>query len=782
MPFAENLIAFAKSVRTDRRANPGIAGDGTALELLLAPRFQSLMEACLHELFPNPPSVLPEYRLGGIGRPDLAFAGPGQPARAFVELKEPGKSIKPADLRGHDADQFKRFSELPIWALSNFSTLNLYHRKELVEPIDVLPAAALDPRTPDNVAERMIHAEDHSGFGRVLEALTWAGPPTPTDAGEVAETLAHAARLVREVIAAHCRAGLTGVLARVRDEFNDTLFARPEAGGYDPTEGDALFASAFAQTLIFGLLMAREAGNGAPISDSAYQLLPVGTYPLLRGTLRALTLDEVRDALGVAYTIARDAANAVAPDLLRTVNGRDPMLYLYEDFLRVFDPDAVTKYGVYYTPPEVVQLIVSEIDHALRDGLGSQGLLDPRVNLLDPACGTGTFLIASAGLVATQAAARFGTGSVGAEITGFAQRMNGFEILVGPYTVAHYRMLREVKGGGGTVAHLPIFLADTLAPPAGTAGVTTHLDFMGAPMVAEREAADTLKRDTPILAIMGNPPYRRLRSGEVARLVGAHIGQLWDDLKRPVREAGLQRSLNAFPDLYVAFYRWALWRLFETEHAARRGAIGFITNRGFLTGPGFGGLRRMLRERFDFIRIIDFRGNNKGTIPADVERDENVFNIEVGVCVLIAYATGEKPDGVGAEVRYADVWSHNCFRRTEKLALASSAARDRNLIPDKVVQGTGMDRLKLTAFRKWIGRVWMKRWCSARTASLRIGTNSCMRPHGCVLRTGFNAGWRYPTGKPNKSSMTQHSTRADAPNWSLTTLPLSNRFLIGLWM
>jgi predicted helicase len=104
-------------------------------------------------------------------------------------------------------------------------------------------------------------------------------------------------------------------------------------------------------------------------------------------------------------------------------------------------------------------------------------------------------------------------------------------------------------------------------------------------MVAEREAADIVKRDAPILAIIGNPPYRRLRAGEVTRLVGAHMNMLWDDLKRPVREAGLQRSLNAFPDLYIAFYRWALWRLFETEGATRRGVVAYITNRGFLYWP-----------------------------------------------------------------------------------------------------------------------------------------------------------------------------------------------------
>jgi len=90
--------------------------------------------------------------------------------------------------------------------------------------------------------------------------------------------------------------------------------------------------------LIFGLLIAREASHGGGVGEQAYQMLPEGTYPLLRGTLRALTLDEVRAMLGVAFDVARDAVNSVDPDLLRPAGGRDPLLYLYEDFLRVFDP------------------------------------------------------------------------------------------------------------------------------------------------------------------------------------------------------------------------------------------------------------------------------------------------------------------------------------------------------------------------------------------------------------------------------------------------------------
>jgi hypothetical protein len=301
VPIADLLVAFTASVRTDRAANPGIAGDGTALELLIAPRFRSLVEAALEEMGIVPPAVLPEYTRRGVGRPDLAFARAGQPARAFVELKEPRKVLNTGEWRGHDADQFRRFGELPLWALSNFVSMHLYRRSEMIDQAEILPVAALDPDTPPARADRLIRAQDHTGFGRILLALAMAEAPAPRDPQAIAEVLAHAARLVREVVAAQCAEGLTGVLVNVRAEFNETLFARPEAGGYDSIGADALFASAFAQTLIFGLLLARDASRGAEVGELAYQMLPEGTYPLLRGTLRALTLGCAR-CLGLPLT------------------------------------------------------------------------------------------------------------------------------------------------------------------------------------------------------------------------------------------------------------------------------------------------------------------------------------------------------------------------------------------------------------------------------------------------------------------------------------------------
>jgi hypothetical protein len=698
MPFVDSVIEFARLVRADRAANPVEPGDGAALELLIAPRFQAFLDAVLPEITAAPLRVLPEFRVGGFGRPDIAFAPAGGRPRAFIELKEPGKDIDPRQLRGHDREQFERFCGFPTWALTNYRNITLYQRDEIVDEARILPSAALDPVTSAADAEAAIRQINPDDFVRILRTLAMAQPQRPRNAEEIAEFLGHAAKLVREVVLAQCRAGLNEAAEDVRAEFNQTLFAHAEAGGYDPRDMDALFSSAFAQTLVFGLLLAREASGGQEIGTDAYTSLPNNTYPLLRATLRALTLEEVRSILGPSFDVALDAVNSVDPALLEPRNGRDPVLYLYEDFLRVFDREAVARYGVYYTPPEIVELIVSQLDQSLRNDLHTDGLLDENVRILDPACGTGTFILGGIGRAAQQAALESGQGMVGPVLSALAQRLFGFELLVGPYTVAHYRVLREIQGRGGGANHVPIYLTDTLAPPAHEQEVQSRLAFMGAPIVEERVAADRVKSGEPIIAIMGNPPYKRLRAGEVERLVGTDMNRRWEDLKQPVRNAGMGRSLNAFPDLYVAFYRWAIWRLFEAEGALGRGVLAFITNRNFLTGSGFGGLRKMLREKFEHIKIIDFRGENRGSLPATVGADQNVFNIEVGVCVLVAYSTGPAEEDRLARVEYADVWREGAFSAGDKRTLARTVAAGEAQLSFTDVPGAGLSPLKPPGF------------------------------------------------------------------------------------
>ena len=475
----------------------------------------------------------------------------------------------------------------------------------------------------------------------------------------------------------------------MRQEFREILYAHPEAAGYSTTDFNALFSAAFAQTLAFGLLLVRE-GTGYPAGPDSWRHMPP-EHPLMRTALRVLSLDEVVQDAGIGFTVMCDTVNSFAPEILAVgEDGRDPILYFYEYFLATFDPDAREKFGVYYTPVEVVRYIVGALDRALRDNLHTQGLRDPRVKILDPATGTGTFLLGIAERVWAQEA-EGGEGMAALALQNLARRMFGFELLVGPYAVAHYRLhhaLRRPRSAGEEPANLlelprlGIYLADTLAEP-GAAAPTGPLGFVAEGIADERREANRIKSEQPILVITGNPPYRRLREGENETLVGHWLDNIWDDLKAPVRDAGWGNQLNTFPELSVAFWRWAIWKLFEAQNAPRRGIVAFITNRKFLTGRPYAGLRKMMRERFDRIDIIDLRGDVRLGEPAGVDGDQGVFNIRVGTAITLAVADGSKADGEPAEVYYHDSWAEGFFSKGAKFDWLRSGA-DAGTLPNAV--------------------------------------------------------------------------------------------------
>ena len=255
------------------------------------------------------------------------------------------------------------------------------------------------------------------------------------------------------------------------------------------------------------------------------------------------------------------------------------------------------------------------------------------------------------------------------------------------YAVAHYRLhhaLRVRPADEGEDAPQPVrlprlgvYLADTLAEPNAVTPMG-NLGIQGLPIDEERAAANQIKSQQPILAIIGNPPYKRLEEGENATLVGRWMDDLWDDLKAPVRHAGQGGQLNTFPEFSVAFWRWAMWKLFEADNAPRRGVIAFITNRKFLTGWPYAGLRQMMRQRFDRIEVIDLRGDVRAGPRGDVADDQGVFNIMVGTCITLAIADGSKAEGALADVRYTDSWAEGLFNRRAKLDwLTAGAERGR---------------------------------------------------------------------------------------------------------
>jgi uncharacterized protein YjeT (DUF2065 family) len=401
------LQNYAHRIRELRRANAAVP------ETALAPAFQQLLEGLI-PLLPTSQKliVVPEYRNPGVGRPDIALVRKGAPARAFVELKAPSKPADPTRWRDKDKRQFERFKELHWWATCNFAEFRLFQRDEELGTAVVVPDRALHPDQDDARAQRTIANHDAAPLQRLIEMLVaGAGQePIARDAPHLAELMAYSARLVRGIVRDRL-AELHGggkpqhALLQVRQEFRDVLYAHPEAGGYTATDFDALFSGAFAQTLAFGLLLVRE-GTGEPVGPDAWQHMPE-EHPLMRTALRVLSLDEVVRDVGIGFEVMRDTVNSFAPEILVAPSrGPDPILYFYEDFLQTFDRDARERYGVYYTPVEVVQYMVSALDRAVRDNLTTQGLRDPSVTILDPAAGTGTFLLEIADRVRAQAEAK----------------------------------------------------------------------------------------------------------------------------------------------------------------------------------------------------------------------------------------------------------------------------------------------------------------------------------------------------------------------------------------
>ncbi len=698
-----HLKHYAQRIRTLLRA------DANASEPAMAPAFQELVERLLPLLDAVPQlTVAPEFTNPGVGRPDIALIRPGQPPRAFVELKAPSKDADPDRWKGaHDKRQYERLKELAHWSASNFIDFQLFSRDKRLGSATIVPPHTLKADTQDKTADAAIDAHAPAAFLGLLATLARADAPTARNAAHLAELMAHSARLVRSAVQErvgqlHADGNENDPLMMVRSTFRNVLYAHPEAGGYAAADFDTLFSSAFAQTLAFGLLLVREASNG-PVGEDAWKQMP-DEHPLLKAALRVLSEDEVTSQIGIGFEVMRDCVNSFAPEILAPQkDGRDPILYFYEDFLQTFDPAAREKYGVYYTPIEVVRYMTGALDRALRNNLGTKGLRDPQVTVLDPATGTGTFLLGVAERVRDQVMAEEGGKAASSALRALAGRMFGFELLVGPYAVAHYRLhhaLRfrpadedEEEPQAVKLPRLGVYLADTLSRPDDVTPMGT-LGIQGIPIDEERAAANEIKARTQILAIIGNPPYKRLAEGENETLVGRFIDDKWEDLKQPVKDAGKGGQLNTFPEFSVAFWRWAIWKLFEADNAPQKGVIAFITNRKFLTGWPYAGLRKMMREKFDRIEVIDLRGDVRTGTPGNIETDQGVFNIMVGTAITIAIADGTKAEGALAEVSYKDCWKEELFGRRAKLEWLEGAADD-GWLPDAV----GIDRDTLEDWR-----------------------------------------------------------------------------------
>ena len=571
-------------------------------------------------------------------RPDYA-ATRDNALVGFVEVKAPGKGADPRRFNdSHDRDQWAKLQSLPnlIYTDGNCFSLWLNGALEgkIVELEGDVARAGKRLTAPDGL---LILFADF---------LQWE-PQPPQSAAQLAVITARLCRLLREEVTEQLGRGSDSLTNLARD-WRKLLF--PRATG-------AAFADGYAQAVTFGLLMAK--AQGIRLADGldrvAIELRQTNT--LIGAALRLLT-DDVDNETTLKTSLATltrvlDAVQWPA------VSKGDPeaWLYFYEEFLRVYDNDLRKKTESYYTPPEVVRCQVRLVDEALRSderfGL-AEGFASPEVTVVDPATGTGTYILGVLRRVADRTAADLGPGAVRGVVEDAASRIIGFEIQFGPFAVAQLRVLAELKALAEDREAAPtmrLFVTDTLGNPFVE---EEYLPQILMPIGESRRRANEIKRQEKITVVVGNPPYKEkakglggwIESGSTSDERGAPLRD-W----RPPTEWSVGAHAKHLRNLYVYFWRWAVWKVFEDGDPSRvegravdqKGIVSFITVAGFLNGPGFEKMRAELRRQADEIWVIDC--SPEGHQPRVATR---IFqDVQQPVCIVMA----ARGDGSGAAAR-----------------------------------------------------------------------------------------------------------------------------------
>ena len=558
------------------------------------------------------------------GRPDLGITRDGLLV-GHVELKRPGLGARPENFTGPNKAQWTRFKELPNLIYTDGSEWSLYHSGKL---------SGAHVRISDDIrlgGGALFQQESLSQFDRLLRIFLIWEPIVPGTAQGLAEFLAPLTRILRDEVRAELGRP-DSPLKSLAMEWGRLLF---------PGADDSQFADAYAQTLTYALLLARLEGaenlRPAMAADALRE-----EHALLAEALSLMEVPSVREKLLMPVELLERAIAAV--DSIQFERHGDHWLYFYENFLGAYDPKLRKDRGVYFTPVEVVRCQVRLAGELLKTRFSKPlSFADDDVTVLDPAVGTGTYPLAVLDHADDAVRDMYGPGAVTQRIAALADRLYAFELLVGPYSVAHLRIAQRLRESG-VAGHPPrVYLTDTLESPNRLPEFTATM--MQEQISLERERAQEVKKAVPVVVCLGNPPYDREQrdpdSGEGRRKGGwVRYGDdgetespILEDFLAPARAAGAGVHLKNLYNDYVYFWRWALWKVFDSTDDP--GIVTFITASSYLQGPGFVGMRRKMREVFDELWIIDLEGDSLGARKTD-----NVFAIRTPVAIAIGVRSG----------------------------------------------------------------------------------------------------------------------------------------------
>ena len=610
--------------------------------------YRSAFENLIQEFGGKRVRALNEPKRIACGAPDFIVERGGVPI-GHVECKDIDIDLN----RVERDDQLMRYRDsLPNLILTDYLEFRWYVEGKLH-----LKARLAHTGSRDRIAI------DQTGAPQVAElfsAFFAADSPSIGRPRELAERMAAKARLLRDSIKRIlAQEDEAGPLHSMLTGYREVLIA-------DLSIAD--FADLQAQTAAYGLFAARcrhEPANGPFTRQSAAF---AETTPFLRdvfGRIAGPGMDEriawIVDDL--AYLLDRADMASILSEFGKKTRQEDPVVHFYEDFLAAYDPRLRKMRGVYYTPEPVVSYIVRSVDHLLRDRFGlADGLADtstvasedgklsrPRVTILDPAAGTGTFLREVVATIRDTIEAKGLSGAWPDYVhEHLLPRLFGFELLMAPYSICHLKLALEIGGMDHGFAmpageRLNVFLTNALEGPD-----EGHSFPLFAPeIVREATSAYEVKQEKPVMVVMGNPPY----SGHSANK-GAWIAELISIYKRGFPELKKPAQGKWLSDDYVKFIRFAQWRIERTGE----GVLGFVTNHSYLDNPTFRGMRHSLMETFDEIYLLDLHGNTKKKERTpDGGKDENVFDIQQGVAIGLFVKCKDADNGL-AKVFHADLW------------------------------------------------------------------------------------------------------------------------------
>jgi len=563
-----------------------------------------------------------------------------------------------------DGEQLKRYLTLPNLILTDYLEFRWY-----VDGQPRMPPVRL--ARPIQAGKLQREPGGPQAVTQLLHAFLDHKPPPVSKPRDLALRMARLTHLIRDMIVTAFDTGhASSTLRELHRAFEETLV--PDLKVSD-------FADMYAQTLAYGLFAARVNHTGPqPFRRLGAAADIPKTNPFLRRLFDAITGTALDDEpyVGLVDDLAQLLADTDIPAVLADFGKRgvrqDPVLHFYETFLKEYDPQIREMRGVYYTPEPVVSYIVRSIDYLLKTRFGCpQGLADDstvtytrpggdgqerqdtshRVLILDPACGTGTFLYTVIDLIREEFMRQGNAGMWRGYVREhLLPRLFGFELMMAPYAMAHLKLGMQLAAQDlpdGTRAEwaydfaaedrMGVYLTNTLEEALKKSQI-----LFASYISDEANAAAGIKRDLPIMVVLGNPPYSNF--GRMNR--GRWIRALLQDYKTGLKE----KKLNLDDD-FIKFVRFGQWRIDRSG----AGILAYITNHTYIDAITHRRMRQSLMETFTDIYILDLHGNSrkKEKCP-DGSKDENVFDIQQGVAIGI-FVKDPAKEGP-AKVHHADLW------------------------------------------------------------------------------------------------------------------------------